>query len=145
MDIRISTQHGKAAQGNDVYAIINLVSAFGPGNLHNVYSVRLTDEMHSAIMNAGDVLVAHIEHNALSARFDIRNGKSGQFLGTWAIARIPGNHTLWDATDIEQSAPARKTAGKPAVQPVAAKPVTAVTAPPSALYISPRRGIRVSA
>lgn len=110
--IRISTGHGKSEQNNtDTYAILNVVSAFGPSNLHNVYTVRLpADFVPPADVNAEDE-----QYGAISGRFDIRNGKSGAWLGTWVIARIPGKHTLWDATDVPQSSAPKPAAAKPQI------------------------------
>lgn len=103
--VRVSTQHGKAEAGYGVVAIVNVVSAFGAKNLHNVYTLRVpVDFDMPADVNADDV-----QHGAISGRFDIRNAKSGQWLGTWVIAHIPGKHTLWDATDVPSNATAENT------------------------------------
>ena len=113
--IRISTGHGKArANGDDLIAIMNVVSAFGPQNQGNVYMLRVSADIRAVIDNAGEP----VSDKSLSAEFDIRNAKSGQWLGTWAVVDVPGNYTLWDATDISQNTPQRAPkSSQRAVQP----------------------------
>jgi hypothetical protein len=130
--IRISTGHGKtSANARDTFAVMSVVSAFGPANLGNVYMLRINDDLRAVIESAGPAT----DEYAKSGRFDIVNGKTGQWLGTWVIVSIPGNHTLWDATDISQDTPQR--APKPAQS--AAQPAPVIPPVLSGLIV-PARG-----
>jgi hypothetical protein len=119
--IRVTvTRMGKAisgpnADGTKTVAVRNIVSAFGPQNLGNVYCVKV----------AGDY--------EFPAKFDLRNAQSNLWLGTWEVLSVSGtgvNATLWDMTTAQQTPDGSKPgADVPATAPVAPTAVTEPSAP----------------
>jgi hypothetical protein len=94
--IRITTKHGSMtrvgpqADGTHVVTIQCVRSEFGKPGIK--YTLRINADVE------------------LPAQFDIRNGKTGQYLGVWAVIDESVNATLWDATDVPAEAAKRNAA-----------------------------------